>query len=302
MLLGNYNGEPSDPVTPLRGIREALPNARVIHAIGSALADGFPVAELVPSSALSGPDGRPGLRVEYFGDTTMTGTTIASSTDSLLAARWGAGAPRDGMSADNFAVRWTGTITPRETGAYGLALMGTMKFRLFLDDSLVARSQYQATDEYPDPRVNQTAALQLVAGRAYRIRVEARESYGDAQLQLLWAMPPATLEAEAVRAATQADAVVLFLGLTPRLEGEEMRVEVPGFRGGDRTNIDLPAPQQRLLERMVAIGKPTVLVLLSGSAVAINWADGNVPAIVAAWYPGQAAGRAIADVRSLTLR
>ncbi|MGH7635540.1 MAG: glycoside hydrolase family 3 C-terminal domain-containing protein, partial [Gemmatimonadaceae bacterium] len=104
------------------------------------------------------------------------------------------------------------------------------------------------------------------------------------------------LQTTAVQAAEQADAVVLFLGLTANLEGEEMRVDVPGFRGGDRTNIDLPAPQKELLERIVKVGKPTVLVLLSGSALAVTWAQQHVNAIVEAWYPGQAAGSAIADV------
>src|SRR6266571_3200990 len=102
--------------------------------------------------------------------------------------------------------------------------------------------------------------------------------------------------AEAVRVAEQADVVVLCLGLTAQLEGEEMSVETPGFRGGDRTRIDLPDAQQRLLERIVAVGKPTVLVLMSGSAVAVNWAQEHVPAIVEAWYGGQAAGSALADV------
>jgi len=109
-------------------------------------------------------------------------------------------------------------------------------------------------------------------------------------------VPAETLAVEAVKAARQADAVVLFLGLTARLEGEEMRVELEGFRGGDRTRIDLPAAQERLLERIVAVGKPTVLVLLNGSALAVGWAQQHVPAIVEAWYPGQAGGTAIADV------
>src|SRR5213078_4222173 len=108
--------------------------------------------------------------------------------------------------------------------------------------------------------------------------------------------PADTLQAEAVRVAAQADAVVLCLGLTAQLEGEEMRVAIEGFRGGDRTRIDLPASQERLLERIVAVGKPTVLVLLNGSALAVNWAEQHVPAIVEAWYGGQAAGTALADV------
>src|SRR5213594_3696010 len=111
-----------------------------------------------------------------------------------------------------------------------------------------------------------------------------------------WVLPGDSGLAEAVRAGEQADAVVLCLGLTAQLEGEEMSVETPGFRGGDRTRIDLPDAQQRLLERIVAVGKPTVLVLMSGSAVAVNWAQEHVPAIVEAWYGGQAAGSALADV------
>jgi beta-glucosidase len=104
------------------------------------------------------------------------------------------------------------------------------------------------------------------------------------------------LEAEAERVARKADAVVLVLGLNNHLEGEEMRVAVDGFRGGDRTRLDLPASQERLLERIVATGKPVTLVLLNGSALSINWAAEHVPAIVEAWYPGQAGGAALADV------
>ena len=166
MLLGNYHGEPADPVTPLRGIREALPGARVIYARGADLAEGYSGLERAPGSA-------------------------PAAADSESAA---------------------------------------------------------------------------------------------------------SLDSAAVQAAEQADAVVLFLGLTANLEGEEMRLDVPGFKGGDRTTIDLPAPQKALLERIVKVGKPTVLVLMSGSALAVTWAQRQVNAIVEAWYPGQAAGSAIADV------
>jgi len=90
--------------------------------------------------------------------------------------------------------------------------------------------------------------------------------------------------------------VVMVLGLSPRLEGEEMRVPVEGFQGGDRLTLDIPRVQQQLLEKVVAVGKPVVLVLMNGSAVAVNWARDHVPAIVEAWYPGQAGGIALADV------
>ena len=113
----------------------------------------------------------------------------------------------------------------------------------------------------------------------------------------MWAEPDSTLREEALLAVAEADAVVMVMGLSPRLEGEQMdEVEVPGFLGGDRLDIGLPAPQRELMEAVVATGKPVVLVLLNGSAVAVNWAADNIPAILEAWYPGQAAGSAIADV------
>jgi beta-glucosidase len=297
MLLGNYNGVPSDVVTPLRGIREAVsPSTEVIYARGAELAEGFPMYDVVPGRVLRTPEGAPGLEAEYFGDRERSGAPLFTGTDSVLDANWHDRAPRAGMDDDDFGVRWTGTIRPERSGTYRLGAIGTMKFQLFLDDSLVARSTYGYRDEFGDPRVVPAEAVTLQAGRDYRLRVEAGESYGDAQLQLVWAAPQGDLEAEALDAARRADAVVLFLGLTPRLEGEEMRVETPGFRGGDRTRLDLPATQRRLLERVTVLGKPTVLVLLNGSALAVDWAQEHVPAILEAWYPGQAAGTAIADV------
>jgi len=298
MLLGNYNGIPADPVTPLRGIREAVaPRTRVLYALGSDLADGFPVLAPVPARVLTNARGRPGLDVAFFASRTMTGAPLFQRTDSTLDAHWGEGAPRADMNVDDFGVRWTATLRPTHTGTYRLALVGTVKFQLYLDDSLVVQSVYPTHDgEFPDPRVAETEPLRLEAGRRYRLRVDGEESYGEAELQLLWATPTEALESEAADAARRADVVVLCLGLTARLEGEEMRVAIEGFAGGDRTRLDLPAPQQHLLERIVALGKPTVLVLMSGSAVAVSWAQEHVPAILEAWYPGQAGGTAIAQV------
>jgi beta-glucosidase len=298
MLLGNYEGNPRDAVTPLRGIREAVSKeTRVLHAVGAELATGFPVLGPVPAAVLATPDGRPGLRVEYFKSNKIEGAPLASSAvDPTIAADWKDGAPRADMNADDFAVRWTGTITPPRTGAYRLALVGTVKFELWLDGKSIVRSLYPTHDgEFPDPRTVQSAPLALEGGRRYQLRVEGRESYGEAELEMLWSAPHDDLAAEAVEVARKADAVVLVLGLTARLEGEQMPVDVTGFRGGDRTSIELPEPQERLLERVAALSKPTVLVLMSGSALAVGWADQHLPAIVEAWYPGQA-GDAIADV------
>jgi beta-glucosidase len=92
------------------------------------------------------------------------------------------------------------------------------------------------------------------------------------------------------------DAIVFCGGISPQLEGEEMRVDYPGFNGGDRTTIQLPAVQTALMKTLKATGKPVVFVMLTGSAIAIPWEDENIPAIVNAWYGGQSAGTAVADV------
>jgi beta-glucosidase len=138
--------------------------------------------------------------------------------------------------------------------------------------------------------------LDLEAGVQHDLRIEYVDRRADAIVQLVWAQPDPTLHEAALAAATKADATVMFMGLSPRLEGEEMPVDVPGFAGGDRVDIALPAAQRTLIENVVALGKPVVLVLLNGSALAVEWAAEHVPAIVEAWYPGQAAGTAIADV------
>ncbi|HUF10326.1 MAG TPA: glycoside hydrolase family 3 C-terminal domain-containing protein, partial [Rhodothermales bacterium] len=297
MLLGNYNGVPSDIVTPLRAIHEAVgEQTEVVFAQGSETATGSELHETVPSNVLFGPDGQPGLHVEYYAGVTIEGAPLFTGRDATLDANWHDAAPRDDLDDDDFGVRWTGILKPEVTGAYSLAVISTMRFEFFLDDELALRSSYNYRDEYGDPRQGRPKLIELEAGREYRIRLDAHETYSDAMVQFVWAPPRPDLEEEAVAAASGADAVILTLGLTPRLEGEEMPVHIEGFEGGDRTRIDLPDVQQQLMKRIVALGRPTVLVLLNGSALAVNWAQDNVPAIVEAWYGGQAAGTAIADV------
>ena len=298
VLLGNYNGTPADPVTPLRGIREAVaPGTRVLYAQGSDFADSVPVMSVVPSSVFTDSAGGHGLDVAFWSHRTMDGPPLFTRVDSTLDADWQEGAPRAGMDPDDFGVRWTATLRVPASGTYRLGLIGTVKYFLYLDDSLVLRSIFPPRNDEPNRAFFPTmATVRLEAGRDYRLRVTGAESYGVAGLQMLWAPPSDMLETDAVQAAQQADAVVLCLGITSRLEGEEMRIRTSGFVGGDRTSLDLPAPQERLLERIAQIGKPTVLVLLNGSALSVNWAQERVPAILEAWYPGQAGGTAIADV------
>ena len=301
MLLGNYNGIPSDPITPLRGIKEKLSgHAKVVHAEGSELAEGVPKFEVVPAEAFSYGNNEKGLIVDYYNSSDLSGPVLFSSIDKTLNSNWGDGAPRKDMDDDNFGVVWSGQIQPPKSGYYQLGIITTCNVNLYLNDSLIANTSYHFRDEYNDPRLRKSPPVQLEAGKKYKIKVAAKETYGDAQVQLVWAVPKDNpkeeLKKEALEVAEQADVVILCMGLSARLEGEEMDIDIKGFDHGDRTNLDLPDVQEDLIRKISALGKPVILVLLNGGALAVNWEEKNIPAIVEAWYPGQAAGTAIADV------
>jgi beta-glucosidase len=318
VLLGNYNGEPSEPVTPLAGLRgKVSKSTRVLYARGSSVAENMPQLEPVPTSALftsDRPDRRNGLNAEYYASANFDGRqhrpremTYPSSgklvgeiprdpkplftrVDPQVNFRWWDSAPRKDMRDDDFGVRWTGYLSAPASGTYQLGAVGMNAFELHFDGKPLV--QYNNIHH----RAYQNAPVELQAGRLYPIRLDFHEYHQDAEIQLVWSRPPHNSEQEVTDAVKAADAVVLFLGLSPRLEGEEMRVPVEGFQGGDRVAIGLPRVQEELMQKVAALGKPVVLVLLNGSALAVNWARDHVPAIVEAWYPGQAGGAAIADV------
>jgi beta-glucosidase len=142
--------------------------------------------------------------------------------------------------------------------------------------------------------------VQLVAGQRYPIRITSSgQAFSDTQL--LWKRVDANSLAKMPAAAAQADAIVAVVGLTSDLEGEEMKVDVPGFASGDRTSLDLPADQQALLEAAVATGKPLIVVLMNGSPLNLSWAKEHASAIVEAWYPGQSGGLAVGRVLAGTV-
>jgi beta-glucosidase len=318
VLLGNYNGDPSEPVTPLEGIRRKVaPGTRVLYARGSDLADNMPSFETVPASALftsAGADRRNGLNAEYFNSSNFDGRphrprelTYPSSgrffgqvptdpkplftrVDAQVDFHWWDGAPRPDMNDDDFGVRWTGYLSAPAGGTYQLGAMGMNAFELYFDGKPLVQfnSIHGRTYSY--------APVKLQAGKLYPIRLDYHEFLNDANIQLAWSRPGLNGGQQVADAVKAAEAVILVLGLSPRLEGEEMRVPVEGFRGGDRVQLGLPRVQEQLMQTVAALGKPVVLVLLNGSAVSINWARDHVPAIVEAWYPGQAAGTALADV------
>jgi beta-glucosidase len=292
VLLGNYNGQPSRATTPFAGIRQRVePQTKVLHALGATLTDVSVIP--VPPSALRRPSGERGLKVEFFGNRNLEGAAIATRIDEEVNFDWGMLSPAPGVPADDFSARWTGKLVAAVSGRYQFGAIADDGVRIYLDGKLIAEDW---TEHAP---TSVTSEVTLEAGKSYDLKMEYYEAKIGAVAKLAW-QPPATItespRTEAVRIAKQADAVVMVLGLSSQLEGEEMRVREPGFLGGDRTDIGLPARQQKLLEAVAATGKPIVLILLNGSALAVNWASEHVPAIVEAWYPGEEGGTAIADV------
>ncbi|HZT58728.1 MAG TPA: glycoside hydrolase family 3 C-terminal domain-containing protein [Pyrinomonadaceae bacterium] len=292
VLLGNYNGQPSRATTPLAGIRSKVsPQTKVLYALGTGLTDVS--VEPVPASALHTTGGGHGLMAEFFANKNLEGQPVLTRTDATVNFDWGMSSPAPGVPADDFSARWTGRIVPAVSGKYRLGMIADDGARIFLDGKLIAEDW---TEHAP---TTITGEVTLEAGKSYELKLEYYESKLGAVAKLVW-QPPTNQTgspyAEAVDAAKQSDAVVIVLGLSSQLEGEEMTVHEPGFLGGDRTDIALPARQQALLEAVAATGKPVVLVLLNGSALAVNWAQANVAAIVEAWYPGEEGGAALADV------
>lgn len=293
VLWGNYNGRPSRLITPLAGIKNAVsPQTKVVYALGSTLA-GEPVVT-VPSLVLTvnGKGTESGLKAEYFSNQELRGSAATTRTDARIDFNWGRYKPTAELSENNFSVRWSGKLTPVESGKYNLGFTADDGARLYLDGQLLIDAWSS------NPAKTVTKEVTLEAGRSYDLRMEYFQNNREAVAKLVWSSPQLAerLIDEAVKATKASDASVLVLGISAGLEGEEMPVNVEGFHGGDRTDLSLPKVQEALLKAVVATGKPVVVVLLSGSALAVNWANDNAPAILQAWYPGGEGGTAVADV------
>ena len=287
-LEGNYTGTPSKPVTILAGIRQRFPQATVTYVQGTGLVG--PVSKSIPTSALcvDASCSEHGLKAEYFPNMKLESPSVMNRTDASVDFGWG----DTGINAqlpNHYSVRWTGFLVPPESGEYLIGFTGQDGWRLWLDNNLVAEDW-----NIHHPATTLTKRIQLEKDHRYSVKIEYFQDMRSSEARFIWSLPDEEGR-RAVDAAKSADLVVMVLGLSARVEGEEMKVAADGFAGGDRTSIDLPAPQEKLLERVFAVGRPTVLVLMNGSALGINWANANIPAILEAWYPGGSGGTAVAE-------
>jgi beta-glucosidase len=281
VLEGNYSGTPSRATTALDGIRKQFAGVQISYSPGANfLLEDVPV----PPSALKTPDGKPGLKAEYFSDPLFKGSPELVRAEKDVNYEF---APGTTTKTKIYAVRWTGFLTASESGTYRLGLDGSLD-RLWLDGKMIVDDP-KSHDSRPA-----VAEVMLEKGRRHELKIEYFQGRARG-VKLVWTRLAADPKADAVEAAKQADVVIAVVGITSNLEGEEMEVEVPGFKGGDRTNLDLPQQEEDLLEAVKTSGKPLVVVLMNGSALAVNWANENANAIIDAWYAGEEGGTAIAQ-------
>ena len=283
-LLGNYNGFSSRVVTPLDAMVRQFAG-KVRFALGATYTS--QTASVIPSAILTPPDGKGhGLAVDYvFAD--ASGAYRPTVDPRPYYSPLGGASPQ--------SIRWTGTLHAPVTGKYQFTVGGCRSSHFVLDGNEITRPQPSQPQPGFGRRPVPPLEVELTAGRAYALHIECAPFGAGREAMVSWIPPAEPLLNEAVEAVKNADVAVAFVGLNPNLEGEEMPVSIPGFAGGDRTDLNLPESQQKLLEAAVATGKPVVLVLASGSAVAINYAAEHAAAILQLWYGGEEAGTAIAE-------
>ncbi len=283
-LVGNYNGSPSQPVTALKGLRARFGEVNIHYEKGTGLLD--PIQTPVPDEILctDAKCRKSGLNGEYFSDKNFDKKPVLKRVDTNANVRWS-------NEVASGAVRWSGYLKAPETGTYSLRYLADGGYRIWINNQLILDAWN--VDWRP---VIASGAVDLQAGKIYRLKIEAFQRGEQGNEQLVWSLPSNTSVESAISTAKNSDAVVFVGGLTAQVEGEEMPVPLPGFSGGDRTDLSLPRVQRELLTKLYATGKPVIVVLMNGSALTVNEEDEKATAIIEAWYPGGQGGEAIASM------
>jgi beta-glucosidase len=290
-VLGNYNGTPSNIVTLLQGIKDKLGSTTEIVYEKAINFTNDTLLVYKDMSKQYSWNGQPGFKAEYFSNTTLKDEPFQTTTETSVDHSWQEGESLTGaIKANNFSARYTTNFTAAQDGDITFELEADDGYRFFINgrEELNAwtRNRWGA----------RSVKLKTKKDSIYKLVLEYWQGEGKGNVRLRAGnLEKTDFDALAGR-CSNADAIVFVGGISPQLEGEEMRVNYPGFNGGDRTSILLPAVQTALLKKLKTTGRPVVFVMLTGSAIAIPWEAGNLPAIVNAWYGGQSAGTAIADV------
>ncbi len=290
-VLGNYNGVPSKIVTVVDGLKEKLGNnVEIIYEKGV----NFTNDTLLVYTDLKKQftfNGQQGFKAEYYKGRELEGSPIITRTEAAVDHSWQRGdiIAKD-LTATNFSARYTSTFTATSNGSTMLEVEADDGYRLKVNGK-------QVIDAWQRNRWGaRTHKIETKKDSTYEIILEYWQGDDNANVAIRTGNFQRTDYTALAKKLSSADAIIFAGGISPQLEGEEMPVNAPGFNGGDRTSILLPTVQTTLLKTLKATGKPVVFVMMTGSAIAIPWEDANLPAIVNAWYGGQSAGTAIADV------
>jgi len=290
-VLGNYNGVPSQIKTALKGIQDKLgENVEVFYQKGVNYTDAD-LLEAEDISKLCSVDGKKGFKAEYFDNTSLSGSPVLTRMEDQLDNFWQEGeAITPILKAYNFSARYTTDFISDRTDEITFELVADDGFQFYVDGVLLIGAWANKSGEIKN------AKLKIEKGKTYHIEIRYKQKDGKGSIRLAAGKYQKMDFKAMANRLKDADAIVYIGGISPQLEGEEMPVNYPGFDGGDRTSILLPQVQTELLKALNETGKPIVFVMMTGSAIAIPWEAENIPAIINAWYGGQSAGTAIADV------
>jgi beta-glucosidase len=287
VLLGNYHGEPTRAVSLLEGMKAAFPDAQITYVPGTQFLSNR--GDPIPATALTAPSGQPGVPAEYRNGENFDPKASPAVSRTEPGVNLSSGAVPAAVRGKPFNVHWAGALTAPETGDYRIGIKADGTARVIVAGRPIALT-------YGGTSMGRT---HLEKGVPVKVEASYSSKPGvDPQVQLIWHRVNDAPDPAAVAAAKEADVVIATVGLTSALEGEEMPVSEPGFAGGDRTSIDMPEPEEALVRAVASAGKPLVVVLMNGSALAARWEKEHANAILEAWYPGEEGGAAIANTLS----
>ena len=292
MQWGNYSGYPRHTVTILQGIEKKLKGRGTVKYIGGS-GHTENVSRVSHFNELTTPDGKPGVAASYWNNTTMTGDVAATATytSPVKLSNGGNTVFAPGVELENFTARYETTFTPQKDAEIHLYAEADEGYRFILNGDTLSNRFKQA---HGVQKFGKT--LKVKKGERYDIQIDYLQMSGMAHMQFDIYEEEQVSTASIVSQAADADVVVFVGGISPRLEGEEMKVDAYGFKGGDRTDIQLPACQRELIAALRQSGKKVVYVNCSGSAIALVPESENCDAILQAWYPGERGGDAVADI------
>lgn len=289
MMWGNYNGSPAHTVTVLEGIRRKLPRTEVFYDKGCDYVDNMVMHSFFDQCTFGG---KKGFKAEFWNNKEATGNPVVSTqlSEPFNFITMGGTAFIAGVNLNNFSGRFESVFTPAKTGEVTFYLAGDDGTRLYVDGKRVI-------DDWGNgPAKEKTYTMRVEAGKKYPIVLEYWQGGGKGELHFDLGYKSVIDFQSVVAKVEDADAIVFVGGLSPKLEGEEMGVKLPGFKNGDRTNIDLPKVQKDMLQALKKTGKPVIFVVCTGSTIALPEEAATADAMLNAWYPGQAGGTAVADV------